>query len=207
MPRPLQPQTGAPRAPGRPRGFDMDDVLDKATDVFRKRGYHAASITEISKATGLTEGSIYKAFEDKKALFVAVFNRYCARRQNELHAVLETEVRGAGKLRAALRYYVLSSSGVEGKLGCLIVGSTSALELLDASVAAKVRQALQRNESTLASLIEEGIEDGSLRHDIDPAAVAKLLWCLILGVRVAGKAGAARTSLDIAMEQAMHLLT
>src|SRR3546814_15560109 len=87
------------RAPGRPRQFDMDDALDKATVVFRKRGYHAASISELSKATKLTESSIYKAFEDKEAVFVAVFDHNCTRRQNDLSSLLATKRRDAGQLR------------------------------------------------------------------------------------------------------------
>src|SRR3546814_21084315 len=89
------------RAPGRPRQFDMDDVLDKATVVFRKRGYHAASISELSKATKLTERSIYKAFEDKEAMFVEAFDHFCARRQTKLSAVLATESQRAGKFPTA----------------------------------------------------------------------------------------------------------
>src|SRR3546814_6648640 len=90
----------------------------------RRRHTRCALVTGVQTcALPISESSIYKAFEDKEALFVAVFDHYCARRQNELSAVLATESRGAGKLRAALRYYVLSSTGAEGKLGCLIVGS------------------------------------------------------------------------------------
>src|SRR3546814_7614747 len=113
----------------------------------------------------------------------------------------------SGKVRAARRYYVLSYTGAEGKLGCLIVGSTSALEFLHAPVAAKVRQVLKRNESTLVSLIKEGIEDGSFRNDVDLAPAATLLWCLLLGVRVAGKEGVGRADLDIAIKQMMNLLS
>lgn len=185
----------------------MDDVLDKAINVFRKRGYHAASITELSRATGLTEGSLYKAFKDKEALFVSAFDRYCWWRQSELSAVLAPESQGAGKLRAALRYYVSSSTGLEGKMGCLIVGSTSSLEMFDARVATKVRQALHRSESALVSLVEQGIADGSLRSGIDPVAASKLLWCMLLGIRVAGKSGVRREDLDVAVDQAMRLLS
>lgn len=185
----------------------MGDVLDKAINVFRKLGYHAASISELSKATGLTEGSLYKAFDGKEALFVAAFDRYCSRRQSELSAVLATESQGAGKLRAALRYYVSSSTGAEGRMGCLIVGSTASLELFDAKVATKVRQALHRSESALASLIEQGIADGSLRRkDVDPVAASRLLWSMLLGIRVAGKSGVKREDLDIAVEQVLRLL-
>lgn len=206
MPRSTTSHDGTSRSPGRPRQFDVGDVLDKAINVFRKRGYHAASISELSKATGLTEGSLYKAFEDKEALFVAAFDRYCDRRQSELSAALATESQGADKLRAALRYYASSSTGAEGKMGCLIVGSTSSLELFDTGVATKVRQALHRNASTLVSLIEQGIADGSLRNDIDPVATSRLLWCMLLGMRVAGKSGVKREDLDIPVEQALRLL-
>ncbi|HCL5639023.1 TPA: TetR/AcrR family transcriptional regulator [Klebsiella aerogenes] len=206
MPRSKTSSASPPRSPGRPRQFDLDDVLDKATSVFRKRGYHAASISELSSATGLTEGSLYKAFDSKEALFITCFDRYCALRQSELSALLTRERQGAGKLSAALRYYVSSSTGVEGKLGCLIVGSTSSIELFDAKVASKIRHALHRNESTLISLIEQGIADGSLHGDIDPIATSKLLWCMLLGIRVAGKSGSKWQDLNAAIEQAMHLL-
>lgn len=196
----------AQRARGRPRQFDMDDVLDRAIHVFRRHGYHAASISELTKATGLTEGSLYKAFQGKEALFVAAFDRYCARRQRELSAVLATKSQGAEQLQSALLYYVSSSTGAEGELGCLIVGSTSALDLFDAKVAAKVQQALRRNETTLVALIEKGIADGSIRNGIDPVATAKLLWCMLVGIRVAGKAGAGRKELEMAIKQAIHLL-
>ncbi len=196
----------APRPPGRPRQFDLDDVLDKAILVFRQRGYHAASISELSKATGLTEGSLYKAFTGKEALFVAAFDRYCAQRQQQLRAALAAQSSGAGQLCAALRHYVSSSTGAEGRLGCLIVGSTSSLELFDGHVAAKVRQALRRSQATLAPLIQKGVKDGSLRSDLDPDATSKLLWCMLLGIRVAGKSGAKRADLDATIEQAMRLL-
>ncbi|WP_158214012.1 TetR/AcrR family transcriptional regulator [Pusillimonas sp. T2] len=184
----------------------MGGVLDKATSVFRKRGYHAASISELSKATGLTEGSLYKAFAGKEALFIAVFDRYCARRQDELSGVLARESHSAAKLQAALTYYVQSSTGAEGQLGCLIVGSVSALDLLEVNVASKVREALQRNESTLVSLIEQGVADGAFREDIDPIAAAKLLWCTLMGIRVAGKAGVKGEELGVVVEQAMRFL-
>ncbi len=58
----------------------MDDVLDKAMIVFRKKGYHASSIADLGEAMSLTAGSIYKAFTDKRTLFLRVFERYIALR-------------------------------------------------------------------------------------------------------------------------------
>ena len=56
------------RERGRPRQFDLDAALDLAMPVFREKGYHSASISDLSDAMQLTAGSIYKAFHDKRGL-------------------------------------------------------------------------------------------------------------------------------------------
>src|SRR4051794_7618322 len=90
------------RGPGRPREFDMDAALDAAILVFRERGYHAASLGELGAAMQLTTGSIYKAFSDKQAIFLAAFDRYVARRDAELAPLLAAAPNGFEKLRRVL---------------------------------------------------------------------------------------------------------
>ena len=47
-------------------------VLDAAAECFRRRGFHAASIAEISKAAGMSVGHIYHYFENKEAIIGAL---------------------------------------------------------------------------------------------------------------------------------------
>ena len=49
----------------------MDTALDGAIRVFCERGYHATSIGELTAAMRLATGSVYKAFRDKQAVFLA----------------------------------------------------------------------------------------------------------------------------------------
>ncbi|HRV92857.1 MAG TPA: helix-turn-helix domain-containing protein, partial [Anaerolineae bacterium] len=56
----------------RPREFDENEVLDKAMDLFWQKGYEATSIQELLTAMGISRGSLYDAFGDKHALFLAV---------------------------------------------------------------------------------------------------------------------------------------
>ena len=195
-----------PRGPGRPREFDMDGVLSKAVLVFRERGYHAASINELVLAMGLTEGSLYKAFKNKRQLFSAAFDHYCSARQAGLRACLPTDVSGRAQLHAALHYYADSSSGREGQRGCLIVASLSVLDLLEVDLADQVVQALRHSESALAELIRIGQEDGSIDRSIEASGVSTLMWHLLLGMRVAGKTGRTRKSLHAVVDLAMGLL-
>jgi AcrR family transcriptional regulator len=74
----------ASRGRGRPREFDIDAALDKSVRIFRERGYHATSIGDLTKAMELASGSVYKAFKDKRAVFLAAFDREGKRRREQL---------------------------------------------------------------------------------------------------------------------------
>ncbi len=75
----------------------MDAALDAALIVFRECGYHAASLAELGAAMNLTVGSIYKAFSDKRAIFIAALDRYIGLRKGELNRRLEPARSGLDK--------------------------------------------------------------------------------------------------------------
>lgn len=52
----------------RPRSFDTEDVLDRAMELFWRKGYEAATVQELTEATGLKPGSLYGAFGDQARL-------------------------------------------------------------------------------------------------------------------------------------------
>lgn len=203
-----QPNPGfRPRGPGRPREFDLEAALDAALIVFRERGYHAASLGELGAAMQLTAGSIYKAFADKRAIFLAAFARYTALRNSRLAALIDAEQDGFGKLKALMDDYVAHSCGVEGRRGCLVVGSATELATYDAEMAGQVTAALQRNEARLRSLIRLGQADGSIPAELDADATALTLLCLLQGLRVVGKTGRSRTAMQAATDQALRLIS
>ena len=185
----------------------MDEVMDGALAVFRERGYHAASLGELGAAMKLTPGSIYKAFDGKKALFLAAFDRYVEVRQAGLRRLVDTERDGRAKLQAALLFYAESSHGVEGLRGCLVVGAAAELTILDSEVAARARAALRHVETTIGDLVREGQADGSIPASVDAGSCAFLLFCAVQGFRIAGKAGRRRADAVAAVGQAMRLVT
>jgi AcrR family transcriptional regulator len=194
------------RSPGRPREFDIGDALDKAIAVFRERGFHATSIADLKAAMSLASGSIYKAFKDKPAIFLAALARYIGKR-NEL-ATQRFAAAGSGRerLRALLDIYAESSHGEEGRRGCLVVGSTVELATFDPDVRASVTAAVKRNEALFAELIAQGQADGSIASQRDPKALALLMLCIAGGMRVAGKTGRSRKEMTAVVDTAMTLL-
>jgi len=114
----------SPRPRGRPRSFDAGEVLEKARGVFWNLGYAAASLDDIAAATGLNRPSLYAAFGDKHALYMAALGRTREGAVAAMRAMMGRE----GRLRdvlgdlfaGAIGAYVV---GDVGQRGCFIIGT------------------------------------------------------------------------------------
>jgi AcrR family transcriptional regulator len=112
------------RPRGRPRSFDPDVVLEKAREVFWNLGYAAASLDDLAAATGLNRPSLYAAFGDKHALYMAALGRTRDGAVAAMRAVLGRE----GRLRDVLRDLLDGAigayvAGEMGQRGCFIIGT------------------------------------------------------------------------------------
>ncbi len=175
------------RSPGRPREFDIDHALDQAIPVFCERGYHGTSISDLKEAMGVAAGSLYKAFKDKKSIFLAAFDRYKQVRNAALDADLRAGTDGRDKIRRMLLGYAKASAGETGRRGCLVVMTAAELALSDPDAAERVARSNAGLEDRFRVLIAEGQEDGSIRPDLDPIATARSLLCIVQGMRVIAK--------------------
>src|SRR5216683_2232994 len=61
---------------GRPRSFDMDQALDRALQVFWRKGYEGTSLSDLTGAMRINRPSLYAAFGNKEALFRKALDRY-----------------------------------------------------------------------------------------------------------------------------------
>ena len=195
-----------PRTPGRPREFALDDAIDSALIVFRERGYHATSIKDLSDATGLTVGSLYKAFGNKHGLFLAAFERYTHTRHSALRQRLDAGHNGREKIATLLQFYAESAHGSEGRRGCLVVMSASELAIFDEETARRITAAMARTEALAGDLIREGQRDGSLSPDLPAPETARNLFALLQGYRILGKQGLTEAEIHAAVNAALSQL-
>src|SRR3954469_8309146 len=80
-----------PKPRGRPRSFDADEVLLQARAVFWNLGYAATSLDDLAAATGLNRPSLYAAFGDKHALYIAALDRSRSEARAALGAALKID--------------------------------------------------------------------------------------------------------------------
>ena len=178
----------------RPRLFEEDDVLVAARRRFNETGYHGTSVEDLSRATGLSKGSLYGAFGDKEALFQRVFDDYCsATSDGSAAALLEgPEDQALDRLHS----WLLAPLDDVDRRGCLLARATAELAWESDAVATRSLAAY----GTLLDSCRRVVEQAQRAGLVDPAADAEALGGVILttqrGLEALGKAGMDATTLS-----------
>lgn len=150
--------------------FDERAVIAAAVTVFWRHGYAAASISDLTEATGLSRSSLYQRFHDKDGLFVEALQAYAERVLQRMDAAQADTARG--RLEALLRAFLPNTAAPQRPAGCLIARSCAeAVDLSEAGLAA-ARASAERQRDSLVGIFRRGIEQGELAPDADIDALA-----------------------------------
>jgi TetR/AcrR family transcriptional repressor for divergent bdcA len=113
--------TNKSRRRGRPRGFDPEEAVATAQQLFHARGYDAVSVADVTEALGINPPSFYAAFGSKAGLYARVLERYNAGNAVPLASLLRDDRPVSECLTAILeeaaRYYAAKPEAA----GCLVL--------------------------------------------------------------------------------------
>jgi AcrR family transcriptional regulator len=189
---------------GRIREFDVDRAVDRAMDLFWRRGYAETSLQDLLKELSIGSGSFYAAFGSKEQLYLRALDRYSALQADDLVKTLEQ----ATEIRPVVRQILVTM--IEADLadpsrGCLVVNTaTQCSNQLPA--AERVVAAMRHVESSLAGALERAKSRGELSPDKNPAELARFLTTFVQGLRVVGQARLGRSFIEDALAVAMRAL-
>ncbi|MDM0074818.1 TetR/AcrR family transcriptional regulator [Variovorax sp. J2P1-59] len=195
----------APR--GRPRQFEYGEVVERAMDVFWSNGYNGTSLPALLDATKLSRGSLYGAFGDKHDLFLLALDRYIADSLARVDVELGGQEGAMAGLRVFLSGYVDRTSGVAGKRGCLVVATTMELVAQDVQVAQRIRRFFKAMEQKIGAAFERAQSLDELAEGVDPATAARIVLCMVEGLRVVGKTGVERAMQQSTVDALLDRLT
>jgi TetR/AcrR family transcriptional regulator, copper-responsive repressor len=196
-----------PKRRGRPRAYQPEVALGKALDLFRKDGFAATSLDDLSAATGMNRPSLYGAFGDKRELYIKSYARYRADSRAAMADIFRTEAPIRERLQrmyaVALDIYL---SGEEGPRGCFTVMTAASDAIADPEVRAIVLQGLQELDKAFASCFRTAIDNGELPRTADAAVLAHLASATIHTLAIRSRARVPRKELEAIVQGAIDVM-
>jgi AcrR family transcriptional regulator len=154
----------------RKRGHDPESVLSVAVGVFNERGYDGTSMEDLARALGVTKSAIYYHVPGKEQLL----SRALDRALDGLFAMVADERATSGPAIARLEWVVRQSVSI---LVDRLPYVTLLLRVRGNSETEQRALARRREfDGFVSRLVKEAAADGSIRPDLDPALVTRLLF-------------------------------
>jgi TetR/AcrR family fatty acid metabolism transcriptional regulator len=184
--RPRRPST-ARAARARSGGDKRERILDAAVRVFAKKGFYATRVSEVARAAGVADGTIYLYFKSKDELLVSLFED----RVERLLAYMQTELPATAGPSAKLRRIIELQLGLlEGERDLAEVVTVilrQSTKLMKEYAAPKFTAYLD----AIASVVAEGQASGELRADVSPHLAARAIFGALDGIAMTWALGKA----------------
>lgn len=140
---------------GRLKGFDRNEVLDVAIQLFWKKGYADTSLSDLEKATGVNKSGLYSEFKDKDDIFYESLKRY--RDTNPAYAILETSPLGWKNIESFFKANMIC----KGQKGCFLSNTMREYSI----VPTKVKQHIEQSSSVMNDLILKNVKATGSKKD------------------------------------------
>jgi TetR/AcrR family transcriptional repressor of uid operon len=153
-------------------------ILNAALVCFAKRGFHQASMHDISAEAGISVGLIYRYFENKEAVISAM----AARHKEEIQEVLE-RARQAPTLFESLDIFLTAHCCEnQPRVISAFVVDLYAEASRNSHVAHLVRDVLNTAMDGVTDLISRAPETQNAAHGLSPSELAELIFAVARGM-------------------------
>jgi AcrR family transcriptional regulator len=203
----LDDAAAAPKRRGRPRAYQPDVALGKALRLFRKEGFAATSLDDLSAATGMNRPSLYGAFGDKRELYIKSYQRYRDDARATMTAIFSGDLPIRKRLEriyaAALDIYLPDESG---PLGCFTIMTAASEAVADPDIRTMVLQGLAEGDKAFGAAFRRAKDKGELPEDADPAVLGQLASATLHTIAIRARARVPRKELEAIVEGAIDVM-
>jgi TetR/AcrR family transcriptional repressor of nem operon len=164
-------------------GNTLQLLLDVAEEMVQTRGYNAVSFRDLAARVNIKTASIHYYFPTKGELGVALAERYRERFTALRREIAAARAPAPDKLR---RYVKALADGfrANGRM-CLCGVLAAESSTLPREVVQQVQGFFEENEAWLATILDAGRAEGTLRFNGPPAVVAKSIFASLEGALMA----------------------
>lgn len=149
-------------------------ILKKSGVLFNTQGYKATSISDITTATGLTKGAIYRHFKNKAVLEKETLFHLSSFALDRLREYVKGESTAGNKLRATFRFFESYVTRPEVKGGCPLMNVAIEADDAHPSLRREAIKVLDIYRDSVIVILKNGIRFKQIKPDIDPDFYATL---------------------------------
>ncbi|MFK4760111.1 TetR/AcrR family transcriptional regulator [Microbacterium sp. ZW T5_45] len=190
---------------GRKRGFDDQEALQAAMELFWRRGYEGTSITDLTRTLGINPPSLYAAFGSKRDLFEKALQRYMDDRTAQVEMAMAHPTAHEAMLALLTgRAEIFTEPGQPS--GCMTVQAGLTSGDPGHEIAGLLSNARERTRRTVLSRLRDAASDGDLPDDADCTVLARFVMATIDGMSIEAASGAPREELISAATLAAHVI-
>lgn len=180
---------------GRPRGFDREEALRRAMEVFWTQGYDNASLADLTRAMGINAPSLYATFGSKESLFQEAVALYVRTEDSGIWEQVET----APTARAAIEHVLNTTAEAftrgPAPRGCMIVLAAPQMQGANPHICDALKAHRQANGCLLERRLKRAVEEGELPASTNCRAIANYYVTLQHGMSIQARDGASRETL------------
>lgn len=149
-----------------------DKILRAGVEVFARNGYFNSKVSEIARAAGVADGTIYLYFSSKEEILITIFREQMREFLERLDAALDPVTDASDRLKKIVEIH-LGSSGANRDLAIVFqVELRHSLKFMSLFSHQELAEYLQR----LRAVVELGQQQGSFRGGVHPQLAAKAIF-------------------------------
>lgn len=158
-----------------------DIILNKVAPIFNKQGYVGTSLTDITKATGLTKGAIYCNFSNKEDLALQSFQLNISLAITPLFKLVAAKQGSINKLHVITEYQRSYYDLVKDRGGCPMLRAGVDTKFINPLLFKAAQNLSQKFTIGLTNIISDGILNNEIQQSTNASKYAKIILSLIEG--------------------------
>jgi TetR/AcrR family fatty acid metabolism transcriptional regulator len=154
------------------RGDKRQRIIEAAVKVFAEKGFYNAKVSEIARASGVANGTIYLYFRNKDDILISLFEEEMKRIIERMKAEIERE---QGAVRKIEKFALMHLSLIEENKG---LAEVLQVELRQSSKFMKEYRNRRFAEyvNLISAIIRQGQKEGVVRADVMPGVAKRAFF-------------------------------
>jgi AcrR family transcriptional regulator len=159
------------------------EIIDAAEKVFFSKGFASATMEDVASEAELSKGTLYIYFSSKEELYQVFVIRAISKLHELFIEFSSKQQDGISKVKAIGEAYIKFYYDFPNYYQALMYDESKTFpKFFKEAEDNEIMKIKMETNTIFINTIQEGIEDGSIRNDLDPVKTSLILWGEVLGV-------------------------